>query len=122
MRLLNSAIEIASQCKDKKEFYLACVAKRSDGAIVQSVNHGYPDQKVTMHHAEARVLRKCDHGSILYVARVHKDRETVANSKPCPYCQKFMRNMGVKKAYFTIDQNTFGIWYPEKDLWGTYVR
>lgn len=122
MRLLNSAIKIAGQCKNKKEFYLGCVAKRNDGAIVSSVNHSFSGQRVFMHHAESRVLRKCDYGSILYVARVYKDRKTIANAMPCSHCQHFIRNMGVKKVYYTIDQNTFGVWYPEKDLWGAYVR
>jgi cytidine deaminase len=122
MKLLNLAVQIAGQSKDEKEYYLACVAKRNDGAIVASVNHSFSGQKVFLHHAEARVLRKCDYGSILYVARVYKDRETIANAMPCSYCQNFIRNMGVKKAYYTIDQDTFGFWYPEKDLWGIYVR
>jgi hypothetical protein len=53
------------------------IAKRADGAVVYSVNHSVSDQRIPEHHAEARVLRKCDFGSILYVARVYKDRITV---------------------------------------------
>jgi tRNA(Arg) A34 adenosine deaminase TadA len=116
MKLLNLAIEIAGRCKDKKEWYLACVAKRADGAIVYSVNHSVVNQKIPEHHAEARVLRKCDFGSVLYVARVFKDRITVANSAPCNFCQNFIKNMGVKKVYFTIGQNSHGVWWPTNSL------
>jgi deoxycytidylate deaminase len=120
VRLLNLAIEIAGGCKDQKEWYLACVAKRADGAVVCSVNHSISDQRIPEHHAEARVLRKCDFGSILYVARVHKDRITVANAKPCENCQNFIRNMGVKKVYFTMAPDVYGVWEPANDLWVTY--
>ena len=120
MKLLDLAIQVAGQSKDDKNYYLACVAKRSDGAVVSSVNHYLPSDPQPLHHAEARVLRKCDFGSILYVARVFKDRETVANAAPCAYCQTFIRNMGVKKAYFTTGQNSYGVWHPNKDLWVEY--
>ncbi len=116
MRLLQLAIDIAGQCKDKKEWYLACVAKRADGAIIHAVNHGVPDQKIPTHHAEARALKKCDYGSVLYVARVLKDRKTVANAKPCSFCQTFIRNMGVKMVYFTVDPVSFGGWCPDSNL------
>lgn len=116
MELLQKAIKIAGACKDNKPWYMACVAKRSDGAIVSSVNHSFFGEKVPQHHAEARVLKKCDHGSVLYVARVLKDRVTVANSMPCPYCQSYIKNMEVKLVYFTISPGLYGVWDPSYDL------
>ena len=89
--LLEEAAKLAASCNNKKSYYMACISKRSDGAIVSSVNHGVFGQKIPCHHAEARVLRKSNMGSILYVARVLKDRVTWAHAKPCAYCQKLIK-------------------------------
>jgi tRNA(Arg) A34 adenosine deaminase TadA len=110
--LLKKALHIARRSTDEKNFYMACVAKRADGAVVCSENHSVHGQPIPEHHAEARVLRKCDYGSVLYVARVLKDRETWANAKPCPKCQALIRNMGVKRVYYTVGPNEWEIWIP----------
>jgi tRNA(Arg) A34 adenosine deaminase TadA len=112
LQLLEKALQIAKESPDQKSFYMACVARRTDGAIVSSVNHSVSSQAIPSHHAEARVLRKCDYGAILYVARVHKDKETIAMAKPCKRCQALIRNYGVKKVYYTIGQNEWGVWIP----------
>ena len=108
--LLKKAIQIARENQERKSFYMACVAKRADGAVVSSVNHCVSNQCIPEHHAEARVLRKCDYGAVLYVARVHKDRITVAQAKPCKRCQALIRHHGVKKVYYTIGPNEWGVW------------
>jgi deoxycytidylate deaminase len=110
--LLEKALQLARTSPDQKSFYMACVARRADGATVSSVNHCVRGQCIPKHHAEARVLRKCDHGATLYVARVHKDRVTVAKAKPCKRCQSLIRNYGVKKVYYTIGPNEWGVWIP----------
>ena len=119
MRLLNKAIFLAKKNTDKKQFFFSCVAKRNDGAEVYSVNHCVRAEKVPAHHAEARAVRKCDVGAILYVARILRDKETPALAKPCKFCQAFIRNKGIKKVYFTIDSNQYGIWDVEEDIWNT---
>ena len=107
------AAQLAGKSQDDKSFYMACVAKRADGAIVSSVNHCVSGQAIPEHHAEARVLRKCDYGAVLYLARVLKrDRETWANAKPCKRCQALIRNYGVKKVYYTVGPNEWDVWIP----------
>jgi len=120
MQYLDLAIKIAGQSKDKKQFYMACVARRADGAVIWSVNHAVSAQRIPEHHAEVRALRKCDVGSVLYVARVLKDKTTIAPAKPCENCQSFIKNNGVKKVYFTIGPTAYGTWEPSKDFWVTY--
>jgi deoxycytidylate deaminase len=110
---LKSAAKLAGQCVEDKSFYVACIAKRADGATVNSINHCVHGQPIPEHHAEARVLRKCDYGATLYVARVlRRDKETWANAKPCGRCQALIRNYGVKKVYYTIGPNEWGVWIP----------
>ena len=120
MKNLKLAIDLACQSKDEKSFYFCCAAKRSDGPLVFSVNHNVSSQKIPQHHAEARVLRKCNYGSVLYVARVLKDRKTLAIAKPCIFCQNFIKNKGVKKVYFTIDNRRYGLWKINNNLWTEY--
>ena len=117
MRLLRKAILIAQESDEQKQFFFGCVAKRNDGAVVYSVNHCVRAEKVPSHHAEARAVRKCDVGAILYVARVLRDRVTPATAKPCKFCQAFIKNKGIKKVYFTIDSIQYGIWNVEEDIW-----
>ena len=119
MKLLSKAIYLAKKNRDKKQFFFSCVAKRNDGAVVYSVNHCIRAEKVPAHHAEARAVRKCDVGAILYVARVLRDRETPAIAKPCKFCQAFIKNKGIKKVYYTIDINNYGIWNVDDNTWQT---
>jgi tRNA(Arg) A34 adenosine deaminase TadA len=112
LALLNKAVQLAKDNSDDKSFHMACVAKRADGAIVSSVNHCVHGQPIPQHHAEARALRKCDYGSVLYVARVLKDKTTWGNAKPCKKCQALIKNMGVKRVYYTVGPNEWGTWIP----------
>lgn len=57
-------------------------------------------------HAEVAALRACKKvntkGAIAYVARVLKNGEP-RMSKPCPACQKVLKEAGIKKVFYTID-------------------
>ena len=121
MRLLNKAITIARETTEKKQFFFGCIGKRSDGALVTSVNHCVRAEKVPSHHAEARCIRKCNQGSTIYVARVLRDKETPANAKPCSFCQAFIRNKGIVKVYYTIDDKHYGIWDVVNNNWQTLI-
>jgi len=113
LTLLNKAVVLAGESRDDKSFYMACIAKRADGAIISSVNHCVSGQCIPEHHAEARALRKCDYGAVLYIARVLKrDRKTWAMASPCAFCRALIKNRGVKKAYYTIGPNRWGTWIP----------
>lgn len=61
-------------------------------------------------HAEVRACKKATKvkGSTVIVMRIMAD-DTMGFSKPCPKCQTFMRNCGVKKVVYSIDATTFGV-------------
>ena len=109
--LLEEAAKIA--CRgDSRSFYLGCVIKRKDGAIVSSAN-GRLKIPCPDGHAEAKALRKAGKGAkVLCVARILKSTKEWAMAKPCKECQKRIRSMNVKKVYYTIGPNEYGVWYP----------
>ena len=108
MRLLDLAAALAFGGDRKRNCLLGAVIKRTDGAVVVATNQHtkLPEPSA---HAEARVLKKSDWGCTLYVARVLKDG-TWAMAKPCKRCQAIIRNRGVRRVYYTIGPNEFGIW------------
>ena len=112
-QLLTLAAKIAlAQSGSKKNFLLAAVVKRKDGAITVSSNCNTkrPDPSV---HAEYRVLKKADVGCELFVARVTRDGQW-AMAKPCKFCQARIRNRGVKRVYYTISPNEWCTWEVDK--------
>ena len=62
-------------------------------------------------HAELGCIlgvdRSITEGATVYVARINKTGEW-KNSKPCKMCQAAMEHVGIRKAVYTIDQNTIG--------------
>lgn len=112
--LLASAIELARRHKirHRKQFRLCAVGKRRDGLYVHSFNVQVGikglSEKVPEKHAEARVATKLTVDSTVAVARVLRDG-TVANAKPCQSCQTRLRNMGVKKVFYTIGPDECGV-------------
>ena len=109
-RYLEMAIILSRNQKPiQKRYSLAAVGVRSDGAVVFSVN-GNPFEPEIKHHAEGRLVRKLDFGSVVYVARTTKDKKA-AMSKPCRGCQIVMRSIGVYKCIYTISDREFGVMY-----------
>lgn len=58
-------------------------------------------------HAEVAAVFKVKHkesleGATIYVYRQNKDGEMV-NSRPCPMCEKVLRQYGFKKMVYTVD-------------------
>jgi|TARA_Y100000034_G_scaffold100459_1_gene123791 deoxycytidylate deaminase len=63
----------------------------------------YRDGQTGYHlHAEMALLKKSKEGDIdtIHVIRFKKNGN-VTMAKPCLYCQKFLRQYGVKKVYYT---------------------
>jgi len=108
MRLLEIAARIAAGGDQKRNYRLASVIQRRDGALVSS-NNALTKEPQPAAHAEARSLRKADTGCTLYVARVLRDG-TWASAKPCPRCQALIRAKGVKRVYYTIAPKEWGVW------------
>lgn len=112
IKLLEMAAKLALGGNQRRNFRLAAISVRADGAMTWSLNEHTitPNPKC---HAEARVLQKSDWGATLYVARVIRDG-TWAISRPCPRCQAAIRNKGVKKVVYTIGPGEYGIWWPQE--------
>lgn len=113
MRLLKLAAQYALKGEEDRNYYLACVVKRADGAITASYNER---NKVPIHrcHAEARAVLKADKGSTLYVARITRLGDW-GMARPCKRCQAAIRNHGIIKVYYTIGPNEYGVWLPQKE-------
>lgn len=97
--MLQLAADVAVLRKDRRAFRLGAVACRSDGCIVSSPNGPvtFPDVYA---HAEGRLCRKLDRGSVVYVARVGRDGSWM-KAMPCYQCLCLMVAKGVKKVYWT---------------------
>ena len=90
-----------------RRYRLGAVGVRTDGAIVTANNipirSPNPDA-----HAEARLCRKLNWGSTIYVVRILRDG-LMGLARPCRDCQATMRLRGVKRCYYSIDNNEYGV-------------
>lgn len=98
--------------KDLRNHRIGASAIRSDGTIVRSYNGPVlmQDENHTTFpsaHAEARLSRKLDKGSVVFVCRVKKDG-SIGNAMPCPDCMRTMASHGVSQVYYTIDNDRVG--------------
>ena len=96
---------------NEQPFHLAAWIKKGS-SFVYGVNSGecstrfkrkYKDGQTGYHlHAEMALLKKCKEDIIdrIHVIRFRKNGE-VTMAKPCQICQKFLRQHGVKKVYYT---------------------
>ena len=111
MKLLNLAAKIAASSRSpliKKDYLLAAIVKRKDGALVSSTN-GLTVTPQPSAHAEARVLRMADFGATLYVVRILRNGEW-AMAKPCSKCQAYIRSKGIVRVYYSIGKDEYGVW------------
>jgi len=105
-KLIRLAKKIAVK-DDCRQYRFGVVGVRKGGTIVTSRNipTRHPDPRA---HAEARVVRKLNKGSIIYVVRIdRKNRLTTA--RPCEKCQRAMRSRGVKRCFYSISETEFGV-------------
>lgn len=124
IHLLLQAAQIAlpSIDKDYRDFWLGCIGIREDGVTVSAKN-GAASFRTTIKsyqllptsHAEGRVLRKLGKGGIIFVARVSKKDNSLAMARPCGMCQTKIRAAKACKVYYTINNDTYGIWIPNSD-------
>lgn len=111
---IKAANKFANNANRRPCAKLGAVGQRKDGAIVVSSNSltAFPDRKV---HAEYKVCKKMDVGGTLYVARVRFDDGELGMSLPCPNCQKMIRSRGIKKVYYSINKDQYGLWNVDDD-------
>lgn len=102
---------IAARNGDSKEaerqYWIGAVGVRKDGAVVSSNNVPSRLQEPAA-HAESRLCRKLDRGATVYVVRLRRSGG-FALARPCRHCRKIMRNRGVKRCYYTITSNEYGV-------------
>lgn len=108
-KLLEIAASMTRMKEDKRTFFLAAIAIRNDGAIVSSVN-GSSTKPEPLHHAETRLIRKLDQGATIYLARTLTDGSW-GNSFPCGGCRRALKRAKVKKLFYTIGPNNWGVLY-----------
>jgi len=102
------AKKIALSKKDKRAFLMGALAIRKDGVIVGALN-GPVKTPEPWAHAEARLSRKMGYGATVYIVRVLRTGGRFAIAKPCETCMNIMRSRKVKKIYYTIDNNSYGV-------------
>lgn len=112
-KYLDQAIELAqiSDCKYRH----GAIIRKSGKTIAVGVNYtvndpAYLDDDVAVEHtavhAEVAALNSCRkvdlQGATIYVARVSARNEP-RMSKPCERCQKALKERGVRKVFYTIE-------------------
>jgi tRNA(Arg) A34 adenosine deaminase TadA len=94
--------------EDDRAFLLGSVGVRKDGAIVFASNSvsQEPNRRA---HAEYRISNKIDQGSTVYVSRIRLLNGEFAMARPCIDCQKILKSKRVKRVYYTISHNEYGV-------------
>lgn len=106
--MLMLAAEAAKPNRDKlRRAMVGACAIRSDGTVVYARN-GSAQRPEPSCHAEARLLRKCDRGSKVFVARVLKNG-MLAMAKPCRHCMARLRSKGVQLVAFTVGPDEYQV-------------
>ena len=81
----------------------------SVGAKYRSTNKGH-----STYHAEIASLmnipRHVTKGATIYVARAAKGSGDDRMSKPCPMCHAVLEAQGIKKVYYTVDDESIGFY------------
>lgn len=101
------AADIAIKGGVIRRYKIGAVGVRTDGTMVKSKNTPCRRPEPNA-HAEARVCRKLDRGSTVYVVRVLSDG-SYAMARPCRTCRKIMKIRGIKRCYYSINNNEYGV-------------
>jgi tRNA(Arg) A34 adenosine deaminase TadA len=106
-RLANDAAKVIDKNGLRRKYRLAAVGIRNDGVIVFSSNLpiAVPNPKA---HAEYRLCAKLTPGSTVWVVRIDRSGHYVM-AKPCRSCTSRMVKYGVKRCYYTISDNEWGV-------------
>lgn len=106
-RYFRIAKQVALKGNPIRRNRLGAVGIRCDGAMVASNNMNSREQDPRI-HAEARLVRKLDYGSDVYVVRVMRSGE-LGIARPCIKCQNALRIRGVRRVYYSISDTEYGI-------------
>lgn len=107
-RYLRIASHISVRGSDIRRYRVGAVGIRRDGTVVYAWN-GSVEVPTPCMHAEARLVKKLDWGSTVYVARTRKDNGKMAMAKPCKDCERVLRQRGIKRVEYTINEHEYGV-------------
>lgn len=107
-RYLKQASLVATRGSKFRHYLVGAVGVRRDGAVVQSYN-GSTTHICPSGHAEARLCRKLDAGSVVYVARVGRGNGKMAMARPCAGCERALRLRGVSRVVYSICDREYGV-------------
>lgn len=115
----NQALIIATSKSNGRDYIMGAIAIRKDGTKVASANGPAMMQMIvpgikqrtffSNAHAESRICRKIDKGSIVFVIRVGKKDGQFKMAKPCNVCQIMLKSKKVSKVYYTINNLEYGV-------------
>lgn len=106
-KMLEIAAQIAG-AKNNRTYLMAALAYRRDGTLICSPN-GSPKEPNQQSHAETRLARKLDTANEVFVARILKNTRDWALARPCEGCQIILRSKLVKRVFYTIAPNEWGV-------------
>lgn len=121
-RFLIKAMEMAQRHPHRKNVVSlhAAIIVRGGAIISTGINKPKRNSFVDLHayhpgctiHAEVDAILKARKrtdltGAKIYVARVKKGCGSSGTSKPCPMCQEVIKKYGIKKVYYTSDNDYY---------------
>lgn len=93
---------------------------RNQYCSLQRVKH-FQSKKIWSIHAEMNVLaglpKKITRGAEIYIVRVRRDG-TLSNSKPCSICMSLIQGAGIRRIFYSVDNNVFASSLVGKDRIG----
>ncbi len=107
-RHLKQAALVATRGSKFRHYLVGAVGVRRDGAVVQSYNAA-DKHKCPSGHAEARLCRKLDAESVVYVARVVRGSGKIALARPCAGCERALRLKGARRVVYSICDREYGV-------------
>jgi tRNA(Arg) A34 adenosine deaminase TadA len=102
------AAERAAKNRDRRTFFVGAIGIRRDGTMVMAWN-GSSKEPNRVAHAEFRLASKLDQGAVVYVARIKVGDWSLGLAKPCQACQKILKSKKVKRVFYSIGPDEYGI-------------
>lgn len=82
---------------------------RNQYCSLQRIRH-FQSNRIWSIHAEMNVLaglpKKVTKGADIYIVRVRSDGQ-LSNSKPCKVCAALIQNAGIRRIFYSVDNNVF---------------
>ena len=100
-------VAMSEEKEVNRKFRVGAVGIRNDGVMVACSNicTRTPNKHA---HAEARLVRKLTPKSIVYVVRIDSNGE-FRNARPCENCSRLLSQKKVKKVYYSINEQEYGV-------------